>query len=74
MKEGRSMRLHQAHTVKEWLGRSTKDHFVYWHVLAPLSPLQILNSLKVFGLCWTRLYRGWTLSRSSPKMYAPIDV
>jgi len=68
------MRLHQAHTVKEWLGRSTKDHFVYWHVLAPLSPdLKLTESLWVV-LDETLQGMDFVNTRSSPKMYAPIDV
>jgi len=44
-------KIHQAQTVKEWLGGSMKNHFHKW-----IGCVQTLNSLQVFGMCWRRLY------------------
>jgi len=64
---------HQAQIVNEWFGGSMKNRLhMNW-----LLWVQALNSLKVFGMCWRRLYRVLdsciVYIRSRPKTDAPLD-
>jgi len=67
------VKIHQGQRVKEWLERRMKNHFHTWIS----SSESRTYSLKVFGMCWRRLYRVLDScivnTRSSPKMYAPPD-
>jgi len=68
------VKIHQGQRVKEWLERRMKNHFHTWIGSSESRPY----SLKVFGMCWRRLYRVLDScivnTRSSPKMYLLMEI